>query len=100
MTFFAADGSGRHVPSYNQPPSFPSTQPCPPRAALEGCGCVSANNHTHINTGLSGTSAAKKHVFGRWRTTVKPCIQAVFQALTYFLHSASTPRTQHVLGVE
>jgi hypothetical protein len=51
LTFFAADGSGRHVPSYNQPPSFPSTQPRPPEAALKGCGCVSANNHAHKNTG-------------------------------------------------
>ena len=59
MTFFAADGSGRHVPSYNQPPFFPSTQPRPPEAAPKGRGCVSANNHTHNNTGLSGIPAAK-----------------------------------------
>jgi len=69
LTFFAADGSGRHVPSYNQPPSFPSTQPRPPEAALKGCGCVSANNHAHKNTGLSGIPAAKKHIFGRWQIT-------------------------------
>jgi hypothetical protein len=72
-------------------PSFPSTQPCPPRAALEGCGCVSANNHAHKNTGLSGTSAAKKHIFARRQITGKPCIQAVFQALICFLHLSSRP---------
>jgi len=82
------------VPSNNQPPSFPSTQPRPPEASLKGCGCVPLNNHANKNTGLPGISTAKKHIFGRWQITGKPCIQAVFQALICFLHSASIPRTQ------
>ena len=61
MTFFAADGSGRHVPSYNQPPSFPSTQPRPPEAALKGCGCVSANNQHIKIQGFRHPSRQKAH---------------------------------------
>jgi len=78
LTFFAADGSGRHVPANNQPPSFPSTQPLPPKAPPKGCGCVSLNNNAHKDTGLSGISAAKKHIFGGRQIVGKPCIQAVF----------------------
>jgi hypothetical protein len=91
------DSSYRYVPSNNQPPSFPSTQPLPPKAPPKGCGCVSLNNNAHKDTGLSGISAAKKHIFGGRQIVGKPCIQAVFQALIRFLHSSSILRTQHGL---
>jgi hypothetical protein len=63
-------------------PSFPSTQPCPPGAVPRCCGCVSANGYANKKTGLPGISAAQKHIFGGRQITGKPCIQAVFQALT------------------
>ena len=87
--------SREHINPF-QPPSFPSTQPCPPGAAPKGCGCVSANNHTYKNTGLPGISAAKRHIFGGRQITGKPFIQGVFQALTWFLHLLSILRTPRV----
>lgn len=45
--------------------SFPSTQPCPQKAASNDCGCVSENSYTNKKTGLSDITATKKHVFGR-----------------------------------
>jgi hypothetical protein len=94
LTFFAVDGSGRHVPANNQPSSFPSTQPRPPEAAPRGYRCVPTNSCANKNTGLPGSSAAEKHIFGGRQITGKPCIQAIFQALICFLHLSSIPRTQ------
>jgi len=85
----------RNVASNIQPPPFPSTQPCPPKTDPKGCGCVSSDNRTHKNTGLSGISIAKKRIFGGRQITGKPCIQAVFKAFIRFLHLASIPHTPH-----
>ncbi|MGI5936527.1 MAG: hypothetical protein ACOX7I_06985, partial [Oscillospiraceae bacterium] len=53
-------------------------------AALKGCGCVSANNHAHKNTGLSGIPAAKKHIFGRWKSPESPVFRPFFRRLFVF----------------
>jgi len=48
----------KHI-KFFQTPSFPSTQPCLPKAAPKGCGCVSTNSCINKNTGFPGISTAK-----------------------------------------
>jgi hypothetical protein len=82
------DSSYRHVPA-NTSNHFKSRlfrlhNPARRRAAPEGCGCVSTNNQTHKNTGLSGIPAAKKHIFGRRQITGKPLYSSRFSGAYLF----------------
>lgn len=84
MTFFAADGSGRHVPSYNQPPSFPSTQPVrrkPPLKAVD----VFPQTITHIKIqGFPASQLPKSTFSAGGKSPESPVFKPFFRRLFVF----------------